>query len=49
MSMAAGKYLSVHSQENTEQTDLGIEQTELRADNSGEHAVLAANLCQTPT
>ncbi|WP_176072127.1 hypothetical protein [Paraburkholderia phenazinium] len=30
--MAAGKYVPVHSQENTEQIDLGIEQTELRAD-----------------
>ena len=42
MSMAAGEYVSVHSQEDTEQADLAIERTELRTDNSGEHAELAA-------
>jgi len=42
MSMAAGEYVSVHSQEDTEQADLALERTELRTDDSGEHAELAA-------
>jgi len=42
MSMAAGEYVSVHSQEDTEQADLALERTELKTDNSGEHAELTA-------
>jgi VIT1/CCC1 family predicted Fe2+/Mn2+ transporter len=42
MSMAAGEYVSVHSQEDTEQADLALERAELKRDNSGEHAELAA-------
>jgi vacuolar iron transporter family protein len=42
MSMAAGEYVSVHSQEDTEQADLALERIELKTDNSGEHAELAA-------
>ena len=42
MSMAAGEYVSVHSQEDTEHADLALERTELEADNAGEHAELAA-------
>jgi len=42
MSMAAGEYVSVHSQADTEQADLSLEKTELSADNAGEHAELAA-------
>jgi len=42
MSMAAGEYVSVHSQEDTEQADLALERAELRTDNAGEHAELAA-------
>ncbi|WP_341991925.1 VIT family protein [Azorhizobium sp. AG788] len=42
MSMAAGEYVSVHSQEDTEQADLALERTELRTDDVGEHAELAA-------
>jgi len=42
MSMAAGEYVSVHSQEDTEQADLRLEQKELRTDDPGEHAELAA-------
>lgn len=42
MSMAAGEYISVHSQEDTEQADLALERTELKTDTSGEHAELAA-------
>ena len=32
MSMAAGEYVSVHSQQDTEQADLALERTELRVD-----------------
>jgi VIT1/CCC1 family predicted Fe2+/Mn2+ transporter len=42
MSMAAGEYVSVHSQEDTEQADLALERAELKRDDSGEHAELAA-------
>ncbi len=42
MSMAAGEYVSVHSQADTEQADLARERTELRTDNAGEHRELAA-------
>ena len=41
MSMAAGEYVSVHSQEDTENADLDIERVELRTDNKGEHKELA--------
>jgi VIT1/CCC1 family predicted Fe2+/Mn2+ transporter len=40
MSMAAGEYVSVHSQEDTEQADLKLERAELRADDRGEHKEL---------
>jgi VIT1/CCC1 family predicted Fe2+/Mn2+ transporter len=42
MSMAAGEYVSVHSQADTEQADLKLERAELRADDGGEHKELAA-------
>jgi VIT1/CCC1 family predicted Fe2+/Mn2+ transporter len=42
MSMAAGEYVSVHSQADTEQADLDIERMELKKDNAGEHKELAA-------
>ena len=42
MSMAAGEYVSVHSQADTEQADLRVERAELKADNKGEHKELAA-------
>jgi VIT1/CCC1 family predicted Fe2+/Mn2+ transporter len=42
MSMAAGEYVSVHSQKDTEQADLALERTELRVDDKGEHQELAA-------
>jgi VIT1/CCC1 family predicted Fe2+/Mn2+ transporter len=41
MSMAAGEYVSVHSQEDTEQADLELERKELKADAKGEHKELA--------
>ena len=37
MSMAAGEYVSVHSQADTEQADLTLERAELKADDLGEH------------
>src|SRR5712691_11858372 len=37
MSMAAGEYVSVRSQADTEQADLEREHAELRADDKGEH------------
>ena len=40
--MAAGEYVSVHSQADTEQADLALERTELRLDNPGEHRELTA-------
>ena len=42
MSMAAGEYVSVHSQADTEQAALELERTELEADDRGEHKELAA-------
>src|ERR1700675_1127031 len=42
MSMAAGEYVSVHSQADTEQADLARERTELQADTQGEHEELMA-------
>jgi VIT1/CCC1 family predicted Fe2+/Mn2+ transporter len=42
MSMAAGEYVSVHSQADTEQADLDRERTELRVDSAGEHRELSA-------
>jgi VIT1/CCC1 family predicted Fe2+/Mn2+ transporter len=42
MSMAAGEYVSVHSQADTEKADLDRERAELAADNKGEHKELAA-------
>jgi vacuolar iron transporter family protein len=42
MSMAAGEYVSVHSQADTERAGLELERRELEADESGEHAELAA-------
>ena len=42
MSMAAGEYVSVHSQADTENADLAREQAELAADPVAEHRELAA-------
>src|SRR6202045_712640 len=42
MSMAAGEYVSVHSQADTKQAELELERTELTADDGGEHKELAA-------
>jgi vacuolar iron transporter family protein len=42
MSMAAGEYVSVQSQADTEQADLARERTELHADTQGEHEELMA-------
>jgi vacuolar iron transporter family protein len=42
MSMAAGEYVSVHSQADTERADLERERKELKADDKGEHRELAA-------
>jgi VIT1/CCC1 family predicted Fe2+/Mn2+ transporter len=42
MSMAAGEYVSVHSQADTEQADIELERKELKADDLGEHKELAA-------
>ena len=41
MSMAAGEYVSVHSQADTEQADLKQERAELKADDQGEQKELA--------
>jgi len=41
MSMAAGEYVSVHSQADTEKADLKLERAELKTDNKGEHKELA--------
>ena len=40
--MAAGEYVSVHSQADTEKADLRVERAELKADDKGEHKELAA-------
>jgi VIT1/CCC1 family predicted Fe2+/Mn2+ transporter len=42
MSMAAGEYVSVHSQADTERADLALERAELKADDKGEHKELTA-------
>ena len=42
MSMAAGEYVSVHSQADTEKADLKLERAELRTDKVGEEKELAA-------
>ena len=42
MSMAAGEYVSVHSQADTEQAELDLERRHLKADNQGEKQELAA-------
>jgi VIT1/CCC1 family predicted Fe2+/Mn2+ transporter len=42
MSMAAGEYVSVHSQADTEKADLELEREEIEKDNQGEHRELAA-------
>lgn len=42
MSMAAGEYVSVHSQADTEAAELEAERAELKADDKGEHKELAA-------
>jgi VIT1/CCC1 family predicted Fe2+/Mn2+ transporter len=42
MAMAAGEYVSVHSQSDTEDADLARERRELRTDDEGEHEELAA-------
>jgi VIT1/CCC1 family predicted Fe2+/Mn2+ transporter len=42
MSMAAGEYVSVHSQADTEKAELERERRELKTDDSGEHKELAA-------
>ena len=42
MSMAAGEYVSVHSQQDTEEAELNLERTELKEDNKGEQKELMA-------
>jgi VIT1/CCC1 family predicted Fe2+/Mn2+ transporter len=42
MSMAAGEYVSVHSQQDTEEAELNLERTELREDDKGEQKELSA-------
>ncbi len=42
MAMAAGEYVSVHSQADTEQAELGRERAELNADDKGEREELTA-------
>ncbi len=42
MSMAAGEYVSVHSQKDTEEAELAVERAELKSDDKGEHKELAA-------
>jgi len=41
MSMAAGEYVSVYSQADTEKADIELERKELKADDAGEHKELA--------
>jgi VIT1/CCC1 family predicted Fe2+/Mn2+ transporter len=41
MSMAAGEYVSVHSQGDTEKAELDVERREIKADSKGEHEELA--------
>src|ERR1700729_2103767 len=40
MAMAAGEYVSVHSQADTEQAELELERAELKSDDTGEHQEL---------
>ena len=40
--MAAGEYVSVHSQADTEQAGLALERAEIKADDKGEHNELMA-------
>ena len=42
MSMAAGEYVSVHSQADTEEAELELERAELKANDKGEHKELTA-------
>jgi VIT1/CCC1 family predicted Fe2+/Mn2+ transporter len=42
MSMAAGEYVSVHSQADSEKAEFARERAELKADDKGEHRELAA-------
>ena len=42
MSMAAGEYVSVHSQKDTEEAELNLERAELKGDDKGEHKELTA-------
>lgn len=42
MAMAAGEYVSVHSQAHTEQAELELDLAELKADDKGEHQELTA-------
>ncbi len=42
MSMAAGEYVSVHSQSDTERAELELERAELKEDDKGEHKELMA-------
>jgi vacuolar iron transporter family protein len=42
MSMAAGEYVSVHSQSDTEKAELKLESAELKEDDKGEHKELMA-------
>ena len=42
MSMAAGEYVSVHSQADTEKADLTLERAEHKIDDKGEHKELVA-------
>jgi VIT1/CCC1 family predicted Fe2+/Mn2+ transporter len=42
MSMAAGEYVSVHSQADMEKADLKLERAELKSDDAGEHRELAS-------
>jgi VIT1/CCC1 family predicted Fe2+/Mn2+ transporter len=42
MSMAAGEYVSVYSQADSEEAELALERTELKIDNKGEHKELSA-------
>ena len=43
MSMAAGEYVSVHSQADTEKADIELEREELKTDDQGERKELAAS------
>jgi VIT1/CCC1 family predicted Fe2+/Mn2+ transporter len=42
MSMAAGEYVSVHSQSDSEEAELALERAELKTDDLGEHKELTA-------